>query len=228
MCTVTQTPLHKPMNYRIHLTSGKCVSHKHYSLHPFRLSERGCSETYTKRVKYHFLFKDYLLHTTSENAQQSPSFQSLHKISKNSKKSKRELIGFFYLHFFINMAASAISISTHAMSYYRNKSIELSLIQVFVKSMGSFTRRAGGKSLRWGRHIPQDGNRKMERGDENKRATTRSIFLGKCVKMPVWASAAYSRWIMEPQRHIQMRVINSWARGGQTEAHEAWLMKRHD
>lgn len=102
MCTVTQTPLHKPMNYRIHLTSGKCVSHKHYSLHPFRLSERGCSETYTKRVKYHFLFKDYLLHTTSENAQQSPSFQSLHKISwkefQKVKKGTNWLLLFTFFH----------------------------------------------------------------------------------------------------------------------------------
>ncbi len=33
-------------------------------------------------------------------------------------------------------------------------------------------------------HIP-DVNRKMERADENKRAATRSIFLGQCVKMPL-------------------------------------------
>ncbi len=89
-------------NYRIHLTSGKCVSHKHYSLHPFRLSERGRSETYTKRVKYHFLFKDYLLHTTSENAQQSPSFQSLHKISwkefQKVKKGTNWLLLFTFFH----------------------------------------------------------------------------------------------------------------------------------
>lgn len=42
-------------------------------------------------------------------------------------------------------------------------------------------------------YIPQEGDKKMERADENKRATTRSIFLGKCVKMPLRASAAHSR-----------------------------------
>lgn len=145
---------------------------------------------------------------------------------KIPKSQKWELIVLLLFTFSFANMASAISAPTHTVSYNRNKSIELRLIRLFVKSMGSFTRRAGGKSLWWGRHTFH--RRGIERADENKRATTRSIFLVKCVKMPFWATTAHSKWIMEPQKRIQMRVINSWAWGGQTETHEAWLMKRHN
>lgn len=64
--------------------------------------ERGRSKNYTKWVKHHFLFKDYLPHTTSENSQQSPSFHSLCKIlGKNSEKSKMgtNCASFIYIFF---------------------------------------------------------------------------------------------------------------------------------
>lgn len=155
MCTVSQTPLHKPMTYRIHLTSGSAsLTNTILSTHSDWVREAAQRPTPNGWNTISCLKIIYC--TQRLRMLNNPHHFSLciKYHGKNTQKSKRELIGFFYLIFFINMG-SAISISTHAMSYYRNKSIELSLIQVFVKSMGSFTRRAGGKSLWWGRHTFQ-------------------------------------------------------------------------